>query len=585
MKSYLPHLVSYLQSRAGQRNVRLLFRSLLALAALVLAYTVVFHLLMLREGQDQHSWLTGFYWTLVTMSTLGFGDVTFQTDLGRAFSVVVLLSGMAFLLVLMPFTFIEFFYAPWMRAQSEARAPRRLPADARGHVIMTDFGHVTVALIRKLTQYGQPYVLLVGDLRRALELHDEGYNVVVGQPDDPASYEAVRVHQAALVAATGNDVINTNIAFTVREIAPAIPIVTTADSESAEDIHELAGSSKVLRLHDMMGRSLAHRTIGGDARAHVIGRFEELFIAEATAAGTPLIGKTLAESQLRELVGITVVGVWERGRFQNPGPHTQIGPHTVLVLAGSHDQLKHYSELFCIYHVASAPVIIVGGGRVGCATGRALSRREVECVIVERGAGEVNHAGKVVRGDAAAIDTLEAAGIRQAPAAIITTGNDDTNIYLTILCRRLRPDIQIISRATAERNVSTLHRAGADFVMSYASMGSNAIFNVLRRADVLMLAEGLNVFRVRMPRSLAGKTLAGSAVRESTGCSAVALKTEAGVEINPPPDRTLPADAQLILIGTVEDEERFLKEYGTAPESVVKDGSVPSRGTPATKRA
>ena len=54
------------------------------------------------------------------------------------------------------------------------------------------------------------------------------------------------------------------------------------------------------------------------------------------------------------------------------------------------------------------------------------------------------------------------------------TGNDDTNIYLTIYCRKLHPDIQIISRANRERNVSTLHRAGADFVASYASMGDHA---------------------------------------------------------------------------------------------------------------
>lgn len=45
------------------------------------------------------------------MSTLGFGDITFHTDLGRAFSMLVVISGLMFLLVLMPFTFIEFFYA------------------------------------------------------------------------------------------------------------------------------------------------------------------------------------------------------------------------------------------------------------------------------------------------------------------------------------------------------------------------------------------------------------------------------------------------------------------------------------------
>jgi voltage-gated potassium channel len=560
MKSYVTLLMRYVHTRSGQRNVRLLLRYLLVFLSLVIVYSLLFHALMLREGQ-RHSWLTGFYWTLTVMSTLGFGDITFQTDFGRIFSMVVLLSGMAFLLVLMPFTFIEFFYSPWMQAQSEARAPRRLAPNVRDHAILTHINPVSMALIQKLKQYNYPYVMVVRDLAQALELHDLDYNVVIGAPDSPETYHNVNVRQAALVTATGDEIINTNIAFTVREIAPHVPIVTLADTDAAEEILKLAGSSRVLRLHEMMGRSLAHRTIGGDARAHVIGRFEELFIAEATAAGTPLSGKSIAESHLRELVGITVVGVWERGRFQTAGPETIIGPHTVLVLAGSHEQLKRYNELFCIYHVSSAPVIVIGGGRVGRATGESLDRRGLGFVIIERNPPADHPPGRYVHGDAAGIGVLEQAGIREAPAVIITTNNDDANVYLTILCRRLRPDIQIISRATREQNVSTLHRAGADFVMSYASMGANAIFNVLRRADILMLAEGLTVFRVKVPPSLVGKTIAESAVRSQTGCSIVALKSDAALEINPDPNRTLTAEAELILIGVVEDENRFLKAY------------------------
>src|SRR5699024_9975277 len=109
-------------------NIARLIRFLLFLAGLILLYTLLFHLIMVYEGQ-QHSWITGLYWTLTVMSTLGFGDITFTSDIGRIFSVVVLLSGMISLLILLPFTFIEFFYAPWLEAQSKARAPRSVPDD------------------------------------------------------------------------------------------------------------------------------------------------------------------------------------------------------------------------------------------------------------------------------------------------------------------------------------------------------------------------------------------------------------------------------------------------------------------------
>ena len=80
----------------------------------------------------------------------------------------------------------------------------------------------------------------------------------------------------------------------------------------------MAGSTKVLQIYDILGRSLASWTVGGDCRANIISRFDELIIAEFPAMGTPLVGKTLAESKLRENFGVTVVGIWERGKFQMP---------------------------------------------------------------------------------------------------------------------------------------------------------------------------------------------------------------------------------------------------------------------------
>ena len=62
------------------------------------------------------------------MTTLGFGDITFTSDTGRLFSMVVLLSGVVFLLVMLPFLFIRLFYAPWLEARVRMRAPREVPA-------------------------------------------------------------------------------------------------------------------------------------------------------------------------------------------------------------------------------------------------------------------------------------------------------------------------------------------------------------------------------------------------------------------------------------------------------------------------
>jgi len=568
MKIFAAQFSAFVRSRRGRRNVRLLLRMMAVLGLLVTVYSVLFHYIMLWEYRHdeqrvQYSWVTGFYWTLTVMSTLGFGDITFQSDLGRIFSMVVLLSGTMFMLILLPFMFIQFFYAPWVEAQAAARAPRQLPESTAGHVLLTHYGPVTTALIGKLNQFGYPYALVVPELDEALRLHDLGLNVVVGALDDPETYSHTRADRAALIATTASDTINTNVVVTAREIAPQTPIIAGAEEAAAADILQLAGASHVLQLDLMMGRSLARRAIGGDAMTHVIGRLEQLLIAEANASRTPLVGKTLRENRLNEL-GVTVAGVWERGRFEAAGPETMITEHTVLVLAGSEEQLLHYDEQFAIYNVSAAPVLIIGYGRVGTATARALADRGIDFRIVDRNPPAAPASDRLVVGSAAELEVLEKAGLKEAPTVIITPRDDNMNIYLTIYCRRLRPDVQIISRATLERNVATLHRAGADFVMSYASMGANAIFNLLKRSDILTVAEGLDVLRIPMPASLRGKSLAESAVRAKTGCSVIAVRTDGVVDINPDPFRPLPENAEVILIGTIDAQRRFMEEYRDA---------------------
>jgi Trk K+ transport system NAD-binding subunit len=275
---------------------------------------------------------------------------------------------------------------------------------------------------------------------------------------------------------------------------------------------------------------------------------------------TPLVGKSLQQSRLRETTGITVVGVWERGRFEIPTAETTIHSTTVLLLAGSADQLNNYDEHIGGHKKFEAPVLILGGGRVGIAAAGALQQAGIDYRIIEK-RQKLAADPKFIHGSAADIHTLTRAGIETAPSVIITTHDDPTNIYLTIYCRRLRPDVQIICRANLDRNIAKLHKAGADLVMSSASLAANTILNLLKPDNVLMLAEGLNVFRAVAHATLVGKTLADSHIRVQTGCSVVAINHNGQMINNPDPQVRLSTGDELIMIGTDEAEKRFFDAY------------------------
>ena len=560
MKFLGSQLSYFFANRRTRTNVRKLLKFLALLFVMYVSYSVLFHYIALYEGQN-HSWITGFYWVLVTMSTLGFGDIVFSSDLGRAFSMLVLFSGVIFLLVMLPFTFIEFFYAPWMKAHNEAKAPKKLGNDISDHIIISHLNPVTDALIKKLVAYKIDYAIIEPDLQKALDLADLDYNVVNLDPTDFETYGKLQIQKASMIVASGTDTINTNITFTVREYNPTVKIVSTAASADSVDILKMAGANHVIQMGEVLGRSLARRTLGGNARVHVIGHIDELVIGEAVAQETPLIGKTLRDSKLREATGVVVVGIWERGKFVQPLPDTVITERSVLVLAGSVDQMRNYDELVSIYHVSDKPVIIIGAGRVGRAAAKALEERLIDYRIIDKNPERIKDKEKYILGDAADHSVLERAGIKDAHTVLITTHSDDVNIYLTIYCRQLHQSMEIVSRANYEKNINTLHRAGADFVMSYASMGANTIFNILEGQDVLVLAEGLNIFNHKVNENLAGKSLIKSDIRKDTGCSVLAIKCEDTMLVSPEPSRSLNLGEELILIGSPEGESDFSSKY------------------------
>jgi len=533
---------------------------LVALLALVLLYTGLFQLVMAHEGRD-YSWLTGLYWTLVTMSTLGYGDIVFTSDLGRVFSIVVLMSGTVFLLVLLPFMFIELVYAPWVAAQAANRIPRRVADNLAGHVILTFAGPVARALITRLKRFGYAYVVILDNEDEVLALRDEGIEVICGALDDPQTYRHARVESAAMVGTTRLDIENTTVIFTVRGLAPSVPIVATVREPAAVDVMRLAGCSRTLNLAELTGKVLARRAIGGERVAHIVGHIDDLVIADVEAARTTLVGKTLGHAQA--VTAVSIVGVWDRGDFLTGDEGLIVEESATLVLAGSPEDLKEFDRQFARRSTSEAeqPVIIVGAGRVGRYAARALEYRGIDYRIVEQSPERIEADERYIAGSAAEKKILEAAGIRKAPTIIITTRDDDTNIYLTIYARLLRDDIQIITRATLERNVAALHRAGANIVISYASLGANVLFNQLKRSDLMMLAEGLDVFKLPVPPALAGKTLEEANIRRSTGCAVIGIDKHDTTLTQIRRNTVIPKGAEIILIGTAEGEQVFMERF------------------------
>jgi Trk K+ transport system NAD-binding subunit len=565
MKTLSTQLSYFLQNKEIRQNLPILLKYVGVLVAVIVVFTVLFHFIMLYAEGEQHSWITGLYWTLTVMSTLGFGDITFQSDIGRLFSVIVLITGIVMLLIVLPFAFIRFFYAPWLEAQIRSRAPRELPETTSGHVLITDRDAIAPGLIARLERSNIPYALIQPDPSVASEWFTEGLSVVVGEIDDQETYRRLRADQARLVLANRDDIVNTNIALTVREAAPDVPVAAVADNEDAIDILELSGATHVLPLKRWLGEQLANRINTQRAGLHIIGEYEDLKIAELPVHRTPLSGHTIRETQLREKTGVSIIGVWKRGLMEPARPDTMLTDQCVPVVMGMPEQLEELDMMLSIYDVNPNPVLLIGGGMVGSAAARALAEKGVPVHLVERDRRRCrvlrDVCTEVFHGDASDYHLLHEAGIDKAPSVLLTTNDDAVNVYLTSYCRRLNPELRIVSRITHERNLDAIHRAGADFVLSYSTLGVDAVISIVNGRELVVLGEGVDLFSRDLPKSLHGTTLGESGIGAKTALNVVAVKHNGQVTTRLQPDLRLNAGDTLVMVGSDEQMDAFVEIY------------------------
>jgi len=565
---YLPSvLVALLATREMRTSVGSLLRYLAFLGGAIFLFAVIFHVIMEREGQS-HSWLTGLYWVLVVMTTLGFGDITFESDLGRVFTIVVLSSGVVLLLIMLPFQFVRLFYAPWIEARLRSRTPRTVPAGLSGHVIIASNDPIVPGLVKRLDAVSHRYVLLESDPVEANRLLEEGISVVTGRRDSAETYRAIGADRAYMVVANAGDIVNTNIILTVREVSETVPITAIVEEDDSIDVLELSGATHVLPLKRQLGEALASR-VHIQPGAHIVGSYKHLSIAELPAAEGGLVGLEVKDTHLRDRHDVNIVGVWSSGQLRQVFPETVVRESDVVVVTGTVEALESIDRRLPRAPRADRPVLVIGAGRVGGAAAAHLRRQGVRTHVLDRDEGQrarlLGIADEVLIGDAADRAVIERAGIAEASSVVLTTNDDAMNIYLAVYCRRLNPSLRIVSRVTDEQNVEAIHRAGADFALSYSSLGAQSIFSRLRGHELVTIGEGVDLFTRPVPPSLASMTLNDSLIGTRTGLCIVGLETKEGLISSMHRETVLPADALLVMLGTVEQRRAFTREFGAPP--------------------
>ncbi len=561
MKFVSSQLVSYLKDKAFKRKRGTLLKYMAFLGIVILLNSILFHIIMITAEGRYYSWITGLYWTLTVMSTLGFGDITFESDIGRLFSVIVLLSGTILLLIVLPFAFLRYFYVPFLESRNKNRLPRQVPAGTKDHIIICSLEAIARDLTWRLSQENISYYIIENDPEVALQRHDDKVPVILGEFDNEETFKLTNINNAKLVLVNRNDIENTKIILTIRHIAPDVPIVAIASIDQSVHVLELSGANHVLPVKRWLGEQLANRVNAQYAKSHPIGQYEDLLIAELAIYNTPLVHKTIRETNLRQEFGVSIAAVWQKGRLIPAKIDEKLTDDNVLVIIGNEVQLQNIDEHFHYYDVNPNPVLVIGGGIVGVAAAMALNKKGILVNLIEQDPNVCKKVGhlfnKVFEGIASDYGLLKEAGILEAPSVLLSTNDDSMNIYLASYCYQLNKNLRIVSRISEARNIDIIHRAGADFVLSYATLGSLAVLSIIKGQKLTILGEGVNLFISPVPKSLVGKTLAESGIGAKTGLSVIAINENQKVITQLTAITELTQGAEIVMIGNAEMKHEF----------------------------
>lgn len=564
MKFVGSQLAYYLSDNDFKRNSKVLFKYLILLAVVVAIFSVLFHVIMGYEGQ-KHSWITGLYWTLTVMSTLGFGDITFQSDLGRFFSIIVLLSGIFMLLIYLPFAFIRHFYVPLLESKKKNMVPRSVPLKTKDHILICTYDVIARDFAERLQQENTPYFVIEKDPEKALQHFYGNVPVILGDLDNEETFIQAKIQEAKLILVNRNDIVNTKIILIIRNLAPNLKIVAIAADDESIDVQQLSGADHVLPVKRWLGEQLANRVNAKNAKSQPIGQYEDLLIAELPIQHTTLVSKTIRETGLRQKYGVSIVGIWQRGRLEPITGNLKLSEETVLVIIGNKAQLSSIDELFFQLPDNPNPVVLIGGGSVGSAAAESLYKNGISVNLIDQDPILSRKARpfcqNVYVGKASDYELLKEAGIMEAPSVLLSTHDDAMNIHLASYCRKLNKDVRIVSRITEARNMDIMHRAGANFVLSYATLGSEAVLSISKGQELNILGEGIRLFTVAIPPAIAGKTLGDSGIGAKTGLSVIALKEDGRTTTLLSADTLLPHGAEIIMLGNIQMRNKFNELY------------------------
>jgi voltage-gated potassium channel len=295
---------------------------------------------------ERMSFLDSLYMTIITISTVGYGEVKPLDDQGRIFTIMLIVLGVGTAFYLFA-TMTEIIIEGQLRDYLGVRGMIRKIHSLKNHVIVCGYGRFGRAVAEELTRHKVPMVIIDVRAEAAEELDRLDIPYLIGDAMHDEVLDDAGIRSArAIVAATASDADNVYITLAAREKNPAISIHARGEGEVGLRRLKLAGANQVISAYQYGGYRVATTIVRPSVvdfiELFASGRGEEVDLEEIQIpADSKMVGKTVVE--IEDTLGKLRIVALKRGDDPIriiPRANTQVHAGDLIVVIGERAGLE-----------------------------------------------------------------------------------------------------------------------------------------------------------------------------------------------------------------------------------------------------
>ncbi|UWX57747.1 potassium channel protein [Chlorobaculum sp. MV4-Y] len=320
--------------------------SIISVVLLVISGTVGYMYL------ENMSLLDALYMTVITVATVGFSEVRPLDDVGKIFTMVLIVGGTGIFFFTLTNVAVFFVSGEWKEHWEQQRNERML-RKLNDHFIICGYGRLGGSVAEELRTKTIPFVVIDNMIDNVLRARDEGFLAIKGNAADEEVLADAGLHRAkGLIAAAGNDAENVFIVLTARNLKPNLYIVARADCDESESKLRRAGAEKVVMLYRSAGKRMANLLTEPELEEYLdeLSNVNNLNLQIAqylVGDNSPLVGKSFQEVDLYNNHRINVVGYKLPGGelHTTPRPAEIIQKNGTIIVIGQGGDLEMLSKM------------------------------------------------------------------------------------------------------------------------------------------------------------------------------------------------------------------------------------------------